>query len=109
MWTRAIAVLSKMKNMWLKNMFLPMLKVRLKSLLFEYWIQRLVTMSILLSLCRALPHSCEHKPCAAQHWRCIIVMNIMNILHSFCACVHSREFVNACESVRNCLRVFVSA
>ena len=70
---------------------LPMLKVRLKSILFEYWIQRLVTISILLSLCRVLPHSCE------QATQCIIVMNCINILHSFCACVHAREFVNACD------------
>ena len=34
-------------------------------------------------------------------------MNCMNILHLLCACVHKCEFVNACESVRNCLRVCV--
>ena len=51
MWTRAIALLSKMKNMWLKNICFT----NAESILFEYWIQRLVTISILLSLYRALP------------------------------------------------------
>ena len=39
--------------------------------------------------------------------QCIIVMHFMNILHLLCACVHKCEFVNACDSVRNCLRVCV--
>ena len=46
--------------------------------------------------------------------RCLIVVNIshavhncmrfLNMLRWFCAFVHARVFVNAFESVRNCLR-----
>ena len=67
-----------------KSYVLPMLKVRLQSILFEYWIQRLVTISILF---RSVV-------------RCLIVVNISHALHNcyefyerstfvLCVCVHA--------------------
>ena len=49
------------KSMRLYNsFFLSMREVRFKSVLYEYWIQLLMTISILLSFCRTLPNICEH-------------------------------------------------
>ena len=103
-WTRAIAVLSKMKNMWLN--VLPMLIDRLRSILSEYWIQLIATISILLSLCSL---------------RCLIFVNISHAVHNCfnafsghsafvlcmlsCACVCERIWLS--EELPACLCVFI--